>query len=369
MGVFDSACSKCGSKEHSSESCPHGFFSSKCSHCGSVDHSSSQCPHGIFSSKCSNCGSKEHTSSNCPHGIFSSKCSNCGSKEHTSSNCPHGIFSSKCSNCGSKNHSTANCPQGRLGGLFGGGSSTGGSGGSAGCIGLIIIIVLALALFSVPFKLIDSQFASFEFKWMDFRDVWVFCVFAWLSATFIFYILSKVLGQLKGALDERFSNAYISLSLFTLCLSAFSNIYSSYRFSENYVPITSGFNLLILGVVYLMVRFAPRKKMLIILGICVLATILPYLYQGFYAQKYPVSFNYLSSAPLNGEKYQVMSESGANLRALPSKKADLIVTVPQYGFVYYLNDSLYQDRIKWYKVQYNDQIGWMSKALLATSVE
>jgi len=112
MGLFSSECGHCGSKEHATSDCPHGFFSSKCGHCGSKDHATSDCPHGAFSSACGHCGSKEHATSDCPHGLFSSECGHCGSSNHSTGDCPHGLFSSKCGNCGSENHSTSDCPHG-----------------------------------------------------------------------------------------------------------------------------------------------------------------------------------------------------------------------------------------------------------------
>ena len=65
MGMFSTECAQCGSKEHSTDSCPHGIFS-KCAQCGSKEHSTDSCPHGIFS-KCAQCGSKEHSTDSCPH--------------------------------------------------------------------------------------------------------------------------------------------------------------------------------------------------------------------------------------------------------------------------------------------------------------
>jgi hypothetical protein len=45
-------------------------MSSKCSHCGSKDHSTNNCPHQLFSTKCSSCGSKNHSTKDCPHNSF-----------------------------------------------------------------------------------------------------------------------------------------------------------------------------------------------------------------------------------------------------------------------------------------------------------
>jgi hypothetical protein len=202
MANENSNCTSCGSNEHNTADCPHGFFSDKCSHCGSVDHSSSACPHGFFSSKCGRCGSTEHSTSACPHGFFSSKCKNCGSVDHATSNCPHGIFTDHCANCGSKNHSTSKCPQGKL------------PSGMNGLIALVVIVALLLALFSTPFKIIDSEFSSFGFEWLSNRDVWLFCFASWMSLALIYHVLSRVISNKNATAEERFGNPYLSLGFF-----------------------------------------------------------------------------------------------------------------------------------------------------------
>ena len=148
--MFSAECRHCGSTEHASGNCTHGFFSSKCRHCGSVDHASDDCPHGIFSSnKCSHCGSKEHASGDCPHGIFSSnKCRHCGSVDHASDDCPHGLFSSECRHCGSKNHQSSNCPHGIFSSRRQSNNTTNSNNtgdGNSGC-GLLIVIGIAIAI-------------------------------------------------------------------------------------------------------------------------------------------------------------------------------------------------------------------------------
>ena len=170
MSLFSSECANCGSKEHSTNDCPHGIFSSKCSHCGSVDHSSSQCPHGIFSEKCSICGSTEHSTKNCPHGILSSECGICGSVDHSTKNCPHGILSTECSNCGSKNHSTSDCPHGILSSRSSSNSrsnyssQTSGENAIYGCLGkvigyLIVAAIIIWLVFAVAIPLIIINIA------------------------------------------------------------------------------------------------------------------------------------------------------------------------------------------------------------------
>jgi hypothetical protein len=112
MGMFSSSCSRCGSKEHAYEDCPHSMFSKACSKCGSTEHAFDDCPHAYFSKECSRCGSVEHAFEDCPHAFFSKECSKCGSVEHAFEDCPHSFFSKECSKCGSINHATHECPHG-----------------------------------------------------------------------------------------------------------------------------------------------------------------------------------------------------------------------------------------------------------------
>jgi len=367
MGLFESSCSKCGSKEHATENCPHGIFSSKCSHCGSNNHASSSCPHGIFSSKCSKCGSKDHNSSDCPQGIFSSKCSRCGSKEHNSSNCPHGIFSTKCSKCGSNNHATKDCQQGSLGGLFKSSRSYSGTGangasGLSGLIAYLLMFAILLALFSSPFKLIDSNFSGFNFKWLDNKDVWIFSTASWLTLAMVLYLLNKVIKQPKDTLEERFSNPYISLPLFTLVTTTFGTTFFAYRFKENYIVFSILVDFLILAIVFLFVRFTEKNKMAIILSISVLTMIFPFVYHECYSERFPVT---LESSETSNQTFYVNSNVGANLRVSPSKGANILVTIPNSAGIEFLNDSIYSKNLLWYKVKYNEQVGWISSSLIS----
>lgn len=110
-GLFrETECKWCGSKEHSSSNCPHGFMTSRCGHCNSRDHATLDCPHDFPETECKWCGGKEHSSNFCPHPLYFEACSACGSREHTNADCPHSGFSNKCEHCGSHNHATNDCP-------------------------------------------------------------------------------------------------------------------------------------------------------------------------------------------------------------------------------------------------------------------
>jgi uncharacterized protein YecT (DUF1311 family) len=116
MSIFSTKCAHCGSNNHATDECPHGFLSSECGHCGSKDHATDDCPHGFLSSKCGHCGSRDHATDDCPQGFLSSKCGHCGSREHPTDDCPHGFLSSKCGHCGSREHATDGCPHSGSGG-------------------------------------------------------------------------------------------------------------------------------------------------------------------------------------------------------------------------------------------------------------
>jgi gliding motility-associated protein GldM len=213
MGLFLKECIHCGSKEHTSEDCPHGAFSSKkCIHCGSIEHASENCPHGTFSSKkCIHCGSIEHASEDCPHGTFSSKkCIHCGSKEHASEDCPHGVFSSKkCIHCGSNRHASENCPHGVFGKSTAAQTTTSSTTGDNGLIsiigwlvgvGIIIFVAIWLAVNIVlPIILLNSALGLTIIAIVKKQSKTIFAVLAifggaymlvdvyngWLSANFV----------------------------------------------------------------------------------------------------------------------------------------------------------------------------------------
>ena len=112
MSIFSTECGHCGSKDHTTDDCPHGFLESECNRCGSKNHATDDCPHAFLVTECGHCGSKDHSTGSCPHDYLSTKCQHCGSEEHATSDCPHDYLTSNCRHCGSSNHSTGHCPHG-----------------------------------------------------------------------------------------------------------------------------------------------------------------------------------------------------------------------------------------------------------------
>lgn len=159
MGFFDSSCGKCGSKEHSSDDCPHSLFSRSCSKCGSNEHVFEDCPHSLFSTACSKCGSKQHEFEDCPHSLFSKECSKCGSTEHVFDNCPHSFFAKECSKCGSVNHASQDCPQGMFARPAREPSSSDDDDLTGGLIKLAFVIGAIIFIFWLVFNVILPLFA------------------------------------------------------------------------------------------------------------------------------------------------------------------------------------------------------------------
>lgn len=213
MGLFsETECQHCGSKNHSSDDCPHdkGLFGigaeTECGHCGSKEHATADCPHdkGIMGfgadTECRHCGSRDHASDDCPHdkGIMGfgadTECRHCGSRNHASDDCPHdkGIMGfgadTECRHCGSCDHSTSCCPhlgysggKAARSGLNSAGTSQGGesrseghsgstsdgcssgSSGGCGCGGILLVVVIlgiAVALFGVAKSCSGSPFST-----------------------------------------------------------------------------------------------------------------------------------------------------------------------------------------------------------------
>jgi uncharacterized membrane protein len=65
-----------------------------------------------------------------------------------------------------------------------------------------------------------------------------------------------------------------------------------------------------------------------------------------------------------GNYLYVSSAKGANLRSEPSIGADKVVTLRQGSPLLFLNDSIFADNNKWYKVSSNGKIAWISAALV-----
>ena len=253
MSLFnEAACSRCGSKEHSTENCPHqkGIFLSEkaCRHCGSNDHPSENCPHsrGIFTSEseCRHCGSKEHGSAQCPHprGLFSSEkaCRHCGSIDHSSNSCPHpkGLFTSEkaCKNCGSKNHSTLLCPHKKNNSAIG------------ILIGIAIVIFILLALFSYPYKLVSSDFSPFSMNWLDNSDVWIFASVSWIFLGSLIAVIKLSFADRQGENRATYfsENGMVSFIMLLLAMPLFFSYIIKARVQLDFL-ITSSITLTLLA--------------------------------------------------------------------------------------------------------------------------
>lgn len=70
------------------------------------------------------------------------------------------------------------------------------------------------------------------------------------------------------------------------------------------------------------------------------------------------------SAQSTSVYFHVINPKGANLRTHPSLKAEKVVTLSLGSELLYLNDSIYSDNFKWYKVSSNGAMGWISSGLV-----
>jgi len=282
MGLFESKCRYCGSKDHASEDCPHGILESKCRYCGSTEHSSENCPHGIFESKCRYCGSTDHSSENCPHGILESKCRYCGSTNHASEDCPHGIFESKCRYCGSTNHSSEDCPHGLLGSSSSSRTTTttqtsSSSSSESGCatiiawlvgIGIVVFVVVWLAVNVVlPVAMLNSALAlavlAFVFK--KYKTLFAFLALVgggymllditngWLSVNFV----EKVVK------NPDWISAFVYINAAALGLCAWLLLQPIWLKTEQMEPTEKRKSLLFKGALILLVAIATAAAPII----------------------------------------------------------------------------------------------------------
>lgn len=226
----------------------------------------------------------------------------------------------------------------------------------------MVMIVLALAAFSLPFKLINSNFACFGFDWLNNSDVWLFSASAWLSLYFLYYFISRMLNEPKESRLESLGSPYFIVPLFSLSLSTFLTIFFSYSSESNYWITALIADIVILCILYLIFKYSDKKTRTIALTISACCMVFPFVYNAYYANKYtavPVTIE----ASTN-EVWHINSVRGANLRENPSTTSTVLITVPNTSAVEFLNDSSFNDNLLWYHIKYENSEGWVSKSLL-----
>jgi hypothetical protein len=131
-----------------------------------------------------------------------------------------------------------------------------------GLIAFLIIIVLLLALFSTPFKLIDTEFSSFGFEWLENRDVWLFCFASWMSLALIFHVISRILKNKNASAEERFGNPFLTIGFLTLFLSFIMAMFIFYRFKNDFTLYYLFASTILVAIVYLIFKKSTQKMML-----------------------------------------------------------------------------------------------------------
>ena len=224
------------------------------------------------------------------------------------------------------------------------------------------MLVVLLAAFSLPFKLIDSNFACFGFEWLKNTDVWLFSASTWLSLFFVYFFISRLSNVPKGYRLESLGNPYVIVPLFSLSLTTFFTIYFSYSSESNYLIMALMADIVLLGILFLTFKHSDNKTRNIVLTISACFMILPFVYKANFAEKFSISP--ITEEATNNEVWKIKSVRGANLRENPSKTADIIVTVPNSSAVEFLNDSSFYRKQLWYKIKYKNSEGWIRKSLL-----
>ena len=238
-----------------------------------------------------------------------------------------------------------------------------------GClIGGLIALFILLAVFAYPYKLVDSTFLPFKFKWLRFRDVWIFSLSAWLSLMMLITVLKAVLSNRGMKFDDIFDTPFLTTGLFSLSLSTFIGYLLKSKFPDDFSITFLVYGLLMLGIVLLIVKSAEFKKRVWLLIVTILLIIAAYLYLNTYSQ-IPTSITNTIEVPENklvmNSTLIVVSKIGANIRQYPTKTAAIIYTIPLNTSINFLSDSFVENEIVWYKVAYNGQVGWVSKKLVA----
>ena len=242
------------------------------------------------------------------------------------------------------------------------------SNSGCGClIGAFLILFMLLALFAYPYKLMDSTFLPFKFKWLRFRDVWIFSLSAWLSLMMLITVLKAVLSNRGMKFDDIFDTPFLTTGLFSFSLSTFIGYLLKSKFPDDFSNAYLVYGLLMSGIVLLIVKSAEFKKRVWLLIVTILLIIAPYFYLNTYSQ-IPTSMTNTIEIPENklvmNSTLIVVSKKGANIRQYPSKTAAISYTIPVNTSINFLSDSFSENEIVWYKVAYNGQEGWVCKKLV-----
>ena len=237
-----------------------------------------------------------------------------------------------------------------------------------GCLigGLIALFVL-LALFAYPYKIVDSTFLPFKFKWLRFRDVWIFSLSAWLSLVMLITVFKALLSNRGLKFDDIFDTPFLTLGLFSVSLSTFVGYILKRKFSDQFSNVYLVYGVLMLLIIFLIIRTAQNQKRIWLLIVSLLFIFIPFYYLSAYAI-IPSSVNNSVEVPNNNpvikETLVIVSKNGANIRKSPSKSADIAFKLRKNATLDFLKDSTIEGEIVWYKVYYNGQEGWVSKKLV-----
>lgn len=285
-------------------------------------------------------------------------------------------YSGKCANCGSKNHSHSNCPQRRIskGSEEGGGSSTDESepsgsflGGVLGVfLGIAIIGALCSMLFPLPFKLVNSNFSVVESSsWTSISDIWIFSATFWIILFQLNYFLFNSIIGPEGSEEKWFYRTcipYILIPFFGLCLSNIFTIVYDCNYIDNFYLLTIATDFIILIVFYFYFKSLGEKKSLKMQYILTFLMFLPFLYVKYFPNRTQLK-NEIRLENSNFIRH-INSNAGANMRAKPTVKSQVLITIPNNSEVEFLNDSNLSENINWYRIKFKDKEGWVSKSLL-----
>jgi hypothetical protein len=238
---------------------------------------------------------------------------------------------------------------------------------NSGCGMLIfvcLIILGILGIFSIPYKLIDSNFLPFKFNWFPLIDVWIFSLSTWVSALMIFILIRaySINGQLT--FSERFESPFVTFGLASISLSTFITYLLNKYLNEAFLSISIVFLLCISLLYYVLFKNAHQNIKIWLLIFCITLSTIPFFYFMFYKKdSLPIGFDDKENERIE-TIYFINSAKGANMRSYPSKNADIIVKVSQNEIIDFLNDSLFEENILWYKVSWKNNTGWISNKLI-----
>ena len=246
------------------------------------------------------------------------------------------------------------------------------TGSSDGCITLFWVPILLFFLFSLPMKILDKNISIFNFKlfnfsWFKESNIWIFCSSVWVV---VFMILALINYFYKNKTFEiknffSFPKSYFTINLFILSIAVISLFVLSKYQRENIFFLYASLSLIEIFFLKLFIEKADKNKLkhFLISSILIFSSSAFLFFQLGY-DVFKNSENPQVQKENTEIKFKIISDYGEKLSIKPKFKSKQIVFIPQNSEVFFQGDSIVENDIVWYKINYNNNWGWIRKIYL-----